>query len=154
MKSLTSLLPASLNLSPVASTSTAAPTTTITQTPRFRIPNPPTYSSNFPCNPVSPNPVKPLPSFSNYRPPPPRTSFNSQDEPMNIDTARRQGLCFKCHQRGHRSFECPGNRASIRQMAEQVTVAEAVEVLQRALDREDQRSKDGKDGQDFPEGRE
>ncbi|EKM58883.1 uncharacterized protein PHACADRAFT_205102 [Phanerochaete carnosa HHB-10118-sp] len=46
-------------------------------------------------------------------------TFGGRGQPMDLDQARRQGLCFRCGQQGHISRNCPN-----RQQAQQVRATE------------------------------
>lgn len=35
------------------------------------------------------------------------TTFGGAGQPMNLDRARKEGLCFNCHQKGHLLRDCP-----------------------------------------------
>ena len=41
------------------------------------------------------------------------TTYGGAGRPMDLDRARRMGLCFNCGQRGHRSFECPNKKKAV-----------------------------------------
>ena len=51
---------------------------------------------------------------------------------MDIDAARRAGLCFHCHKPGHISKFCPNKRVNIRQLAASLS-KEDIEDLQKEL---------------------
>lgn len=61
------------------------------------------------------------------------TTFGGQGQPMDIDRARRQGLCFGCGERGHLKRDCPHNHQKVRQVEVPDPRDEEIRMLQAQL---------------------
>lgn len=71
---------------------------------------------------------------------------------MDIDAARRAGLCFHCAQPGHVMRFCPARRVNIRAATAELSVEEIREMLRQAEERDGGKVEEGR--KDFVEGRE
>lgn len=75
------------------------------------------------------------------------TTFGGVGQAMDIDAARRAGVCYHCHKPGHISGFCPDKRVNIRQLAAALSKAD-LEALQKELQEREEHQPD------FVEGRE
>ena len=56
-------------------------------------------------------------SPSSRAPPPPKpTPSLPLGDPMDIDKMRKEGRCFKCHQKGHLARDCQNRRREVREI--------------------------------------
>ena len=64
------------------------------------------------------NSFKPSTTSSSSRaPPPPKpTPSLPLGDPMDIDKMRKEGRCFKCHQKGHLARDCQNRRREVREI--------------------------------------
>ncbi|KAI0690624.1 hypothetical protein BC835DRAFT_1216317, partial [Cytidiella melzeri] len=77
----------------------------------FQTPAAPPRSTTTTSQSHQTNTTCPLPFPTSTTPAPCKDAtglvFGGQGQPMDIDVARRRGLCFKCHKPGHLGRNCP-----------------------------------------------
>ncbi|CDO72201.1 hypothetical protein BN946_scf184970.g53 [Trametes cinnabarina] len=56
-------------------------------------------------------------------------TFGGTGQPMDIDAARRRGMCFTCGQRGHIQRDCPNRKIVVRNLVQQLSVEDRSELL-------------------------
>ncbi|KAI9070044.1 hypothetical protein FKP32DRAFT_1558554 [Trametes sanguinea] len=56
-------------------------------------------------------------------------TFGGTGQPMDIDAARRRGMCFTCGQRGHIQRDCPNRKIVVRNLVQQLSMEDRTELL-------------------------
>ena len=78
------------------------------------------------------NSFKPSTTSSSSRaPPPPKpTPSLPLGDPMDIDKMRKEGRCFKCHQKGHLARDCQNRRREVREIWMDLSTEEKRELIE------------------------